>query len=163
MRNYAIITTDRGRRGSRRTMATGAATTMDNNNHILYWKLYEGISSIISIRICFCMCICICYWVCLLFVDERIVRAFLYSPFAIRLFNVVQYVVIADVPAEYVAQSQCPRSHFHFRTQPNNDSPPTRELVERKKKWVGELVWYLSLKWINSMGPSPIWFHYLVA
>lgn len=60
-----------------------------------------------------------------------------YSPFAIRLFNVAQYVVIADVPAEYVAQSQGPRSHFHyhFRTQPpNNASPPTRELVERKKR-----------------------------
>lgn len=85
MRNYAIITTDSGRRGSRRTMATGAATTMDNNNHILFWKLYEGIASIFSIRIriCFCMCICICNWVCLLFVDERIVRAFLYSPIAV--------------------------------------------------------------------------------
>lgn len=93
-----------------------------------------------------------------------------YSPFAIRLFNVAQYVVIADVPAEYVAQSQGPRSHFHyhFRTQPpNNASPPTHgNWSSERKSESDKLVWYLSLKWINlSMGPSPICcnYKYLVA
>lgn len=156
----------RRRRGSRRTMATGAATTMDNNNHILFWKLYEGIASII------------CVSVSVTGSTYYLWKSALCAPFSIlQSLFAIRHSVIQCGPiccdcrctstSRICGTVSGPEIPFPFpHTAEQCQATHTR--TGRAKESVSRriiVVWYLSLKWINSMDPSPMWcnYSYLVA